>query len=56
MNPDKIIWDALSLNPYAIKLLEKNQDKIDWYNLLLNPNAIDLLKNINIKLIMFIYH
>jgi hypothetical protein len=41
---EKLDWSLLSLNPYAINLLEENQDKIDWYNLSANPNAIKILE------------
>ena len=45
---DKIDWPALSVNPNAISILEKNIDKIHWYNLSVNPNAIRILeKNID---------
>jgi len=39
-------WTALSANPNAVPLLEKNLDKVDWNWPLLsrNPNAIHLLE------------
>ena len=40
---DKINWGVLSINEFAIHLLEKNPDKINWYSLSGNPNAIHLL-------------
>ena len=43
-NQDKIDWDMLSYNPYALSILEKNQDKIHWPSLCLNPNAISLIE------------
>jgi len=45
---DDKCWDYLSLNMYAIKILERNIDKINWGNLCTNPNAISILEeNIN---------
>lgn len=41
---DKLDWDSLSSNPYAIQLLEANQDKINWNKLSKIPEAIDILK------------
>jgi hypothetical protein len=43
---NKLNWNLLSFNPYAISLLEKNIDKINWYGLSgnSNPNAIHLLQ------------
>jgi hypothetical protein len=44
---DKVHWDALSKNPNAIHILEKNLDKVDWYGLSnwyglsMNPNIFD---------------
>jgi len=32
----------LSLNPFAINLLETNQDKINWVFLSNNPNEINI--------------
>ncbi len=39
-NPDKIVWDWLSMNSSegAMRLLEKNQDKINWDQLFKNPH------------------
>jgi hypothetical protein len=37
-------WFALSQNPEAIYLLEKNVDKIHWYGLSRNPKALPLLE------------
>ena len=37
LNPEKINWDMLSMNPSAIHILELNQDKINWINLFVNP-------------------
>jgi hypothetical protein len=51
---DKINWWYLSLNPNAIRLLEKNIDKINWWNLSSNPNAIPLLEK-NIDKINWVY-
>lgn len=46
-NPDKICWNHLSANPYAMELiteeLEKNPKNIKWKNLSSNPSAIHLL-------------
>jgi hypothetical protein len=39
-----ISWNALSRNPSAIHILEKNQDKIDWAQLHNNPSGIHLFK------------
>src|SRR2546429_686022 len=39
-----INWWALSTNPNAIHLLEKNPDKINWYGLSWNANAMHLLE------------
>jgi len=36
-------WDFLSMNPRAIKFLEKNFKKINWRYLSTNKNAIELL-------------
>lgn len=44
INFDYLDWDYLSLNPRAIKLLEKNSDKINWGYLSYNEGAIELLK------------
>jgi hypothetical protein len=41
---DKVDWYALSRNPNAIYILEKNLDKVNWTNLCLNPNAIHILE------------
>jgi hypothetical protein len=41
---DKVHWDALSKNPNAIHILEKNLDKVDWEWLSSNPNAIHILE------------
>jgi hypothetical protein len=41
---DKIDWTALSMNPNATKLLEKNIDKVDWSCLCKNPNAIPIIE------------
>jgi len=48
-NPDKIIWDALSLNSGARKLFDIfGYSKVDWLVLSGNPCVIDiLLKNTN---------
>ena len=34
-------WDALSANPNAIHLLEKNVDKINWNCLSINPSIFE---------------
>ena len=44
IDPNKIFWFHLSVNPNAIELLEANPYKINWYYLSGNPNAIELLK------------
>ena len=41
---DKVDWYALSNNPNAIHILEKNLDKVSWYWLSDNPNAIHILE------------
>ena len=46
-NPELIRWNCLSMNPNAIKILEKNLDKLDkfcWYELSQNPNAVPILE------------
>ena len=35
-------WALLSMNPNAIKILEKNKDKIVWGKLSLNPSIFEL--------------
>lgn len=37
-------WEAMSLNPAAITILEENPDKVNWNGLSANPAAIHLLK------------
>jgi len=32
-------WNTLSMNPYAIHILEKNMDKIDWLHVSINPSS-----------------
>ena len=45
---DKVNWSALSANPNAVHLLEKNMDKINWIYFSENPNGMHLLeKNID---------
>ena len=44
INPDKILWRPLCLNPAAIHLLKANRYKIDWVSLSSNPGAISLLE------------
>ncbi len=44
---DKIVWKALSLNPNAIYILEKNLNKVDWICLSQNSNAIHLITKLN---------
>ena len=41
LDPNKINWDFLSINPNAIDLLKNNQDKIDWDKLSLNPSIFE---------------
>jgi len=36
-HPEKIIWESLSVNPAAIKLLEANQE-IHWDTFSVNPS------------------
>ena len=44
-NLDKVsCWHALSGNPNAIHILEKNLDKVSWNALSINPNAIHILE------------
>ena len=45
IDPEKIDWGYLSLNPAAIHLLEKNPEKIGWKWLSENPAAIHLLES-----------
>jgi hypothetical protein len=42
---NRLDWSALSENPNAIELLEKNLLKIDWIKLSLNPMAGKLLED-----------
>jgi hypothetical protein len=35
---------GLSVNPFAIEILEKNKELINWKYLSMNPNATELLK------------
>ena len=37
IDENKINFELLSRNPYAIELLEKNPEKINWINLADNP-------------------
>jgi len=48
---EKLNCGGLSMNPNAIRLLEKNPGKIDWYYLSRNPNAIHLLEKIQRKFV-----
>jgi hypothetical protein len=41
LDPNKINWAFLSLNPNAIELLKNNQDKIDRYKFSLNPSIFE---------------
>ena len=41
----KIDWTFLSMNPYAIYMLENNLTEINWKELSENPNAIHILEN-----------
>jgi len=44
-NPyDAINWNALSKNPHAISILDKNLDKVNWTRLSQNPDAIPILE------------
>jgi hypothetical protein len=45
-------WYYVSMNPNAIKILERNKDKVNWETLSTNPNALHLLEN-NIKNIVY---
>ena len=38
---DKIDWGALSYNPNAIHILEKNLDKVHWGQLSMNPSIFE---------------
>jgi hypothetical protein len=49
---DKLDFDRLSMNPYAVPLLEKYPEKIHYGYLLGNPNATHLLKNMDIDEIL----
>ena len=44
IDPSRLEWFELSMNPNAIQLLEKNLDNIDWYGLSMNPNAVHILE------------
>ena len=44
-NPDKIDWFTLSVNPSAIKYLEKHPDKINYWALSWNIAAIHLIES-----------
>ena len=46
VDPNKIQWDGLSINPHpqAIAMLEQHPEKIFWSNLSKNPTAIHLLE------------
>ena len=44
IDPKKLDWVTLSMNPEAIDLLKANPEKISWTKLSQNPAAIDLLK------------
>jgi hypothetical protein len=48
---NKLNWDYLSKNKYAIDLLKDNPNKINWYYLSSNENAIDLLRDNQDKII-----
>ncbi len=47
INPEKIQWNWLSMNPNALDLLEKNHEKIHWRILCANPSIFK--KTINYK-------
>ena len=38
---DKLNWEYLSGNPYAISLLEQNRDKIEWVGFSRNPSIFE---------------
>ena len=42
INPDKMNWKLISLNPRAIDIIN---DKISWQKLTVNPNAINIISN-----------
>ena len=44
IDTNKLNWQKLSSNPYAIELIEANPDKIYWDYLSCNRNAIELLE------------
>jgi len=41
---DELDWSMLSVNPCAIKIMEKNKDLVNWKYITRNPNATELLK------------
>ena len=43
IDEDKLNWEHLSGNPYAMEMLEKKQEKINWKSLSANPYAIHSL-------------
>ena len=51
IDESKLNWFWLSLNPYAIPLLEKYPEKINWSWLSGNPNAIPLLEKYPEKIV-----
>lgn len=46
---NELYWIWISINPYAIDILENNLDKIDWDLLSLNPICIDFYKKIKLR-------
>ena len=54
-NKDKIDWNNLSKQSYAIHLLKQNLDKVDWDALCLNESAIDILCKNPDKINWFIF-
>lgn len=42
INPEKIDWDYLSMNPHALNLLEQNPHKIEWYYLSKNEHEREI--------------
>lgn len=42
--PDKINWNALSMNSGIIDLITDNLDKINWWHLSVNQSAMEIIK------------
>jgi hypothetical protein len=42
---DKLVWDKLSVNPHAHKLLQEYPDKVNWDLIAKNTSAFHLLRD-----------